>query len=100
MEQTINNLGEVRTRIDGIDRELVKLLSERAKMVKEASKYKKDQNQIADPARVEQVILKVRKIGLEYGVEPEIVENIYRTMIDSFIAMESREFAERSGGAK
>jgi isochorismate pyruvate lyase len=97
--ESVNTLTEVRTRINGIDRELVKLLSERAKMVKAASGFKKNKAAVADPARMQEVILKVRKIGEEYGLDPQLVENIYRTMIDSFIAMENQEFDKRNGGA-
>jgi isochorismate pyruvate lyase len=85
------NIDEVRVNIDIIDREIVKLLSERSKYVRQAAKFKKNTDDVKAPKRVEEVIEKVRNLALEYGSSPEIVEQIYRTMIDCFIDYEMKE---------
>jgi len=85
------NIEQVRSNIDRIDNEIVKLISERSKYVKQAAKFKKDDNAVKDTKRVEQVIEKVKKLGEEYGLAPDIVESVYRVMISSFIDYELKE---------
>jgi len=96
-----DNLKEVRNRIDGIDHEIVKMLSERYKYVKQAAKFKKNIREIQAQDRVQEVILKVRKLAREYGTEPDLVENIYRNMISSFINIEKEDNQNiQDGGVK
>ena len=42
--------------------------------------------------RIEEVIAKVRGLAAEYGAPPDLVEAVYRLMIDRFIALEAEEF--------
>lgn len=83
------SLDEVRSCIDDVDRRLVKLLAERRGYVLQASRFKKSDADVRAPARVEQVISKVRALATAEGVEPQVVEAIYRRMIEAFIELES-----------
>ncbi|MCL7414040.1 MAG: chorismate mutase [ANME-2 cluster archaeon] len=67
------------------------MLSERSKYVRQAAKFKKNTDDVQAPKRVEEVIAKVRNLALEYGLNPEIIEQIYRTMIACFIEFEMKE---------
>jgi len=86
------SLDEVRDNSDRIDQEIVKLIAERSFLVKEASRFKKDENDVEAPKRVEAVIEKVRKLADENKVKADIIEGVYRTMISSFISFEKDEF--------
>jgi isochorismate pyruvate lyase len=88
------SLEEVRSNIDKIDNQIVKLIAERGLFVKQASKYKKDRNDVKAPQRVEAVIQRVRVLAIDYGVNPDMVEKIYREMIYGFINMEMDEFTK------
>jgi isochorismate pyruvate lyase len=88
MEATCTSLDEVRQRIDVIDRSLVSLLAQRGKLVTQAARFKKTTDDVRAPARVEQVIEKVRAMAGETGASPEVVEQVYRAMISAFIAEE------------
>ena len=90
----IENIDEIRTNIDIIDREIVKLLSERGQYVRQAAKFKKTTDDVKAPKRVEEVIAKVRNFSLEYGLNPQIAEQIYRTMIECFIDYEIKEHSK------
>ncbi len=85
------DLKEVRDNIDIIDNQIVKLIAERSLYVKQASKFKKDAAEVKAPQRVDTIIEKVRKLAEENNLSPEIIENVYRNMIDSFIRMELQE---------
>lgn len=83
-----SGIEEVRDRIDHIDRELVKLIAQRAACVKAAAAFKTDSHAVREPARVEQVIAKVRARAAEEGLSADIIEEVYRSMIAAFIDYE------------
>ena len=88
MDVRCTSLDEVRQRIDEIDRRLVSLLAQRGKLVTQAASFKKTSDDVRAPARVEQVIKKVREMADETGASAEVVEHVYRAMISAFIAEE------------
>lgn len=85
------NIEEVRENIDRIDRKIVKLIAERSTYVVQAANFKKTSYDVKAPQRVEKIISKVRGLAIDNGVNPNIVENIYREMINSFINFELSE---------
>ncbi len=93
---TCNTLDEVRSNIDRIDDNIIKLIAERGTYVSQASKFKKNEEGVKDTSRVEKVIQKVRAKALTYGANPDMVETLYRQMIASFVKMEMKEFHENT----
>lgn len=87
-----NNLEEVRLNIDKTDNKIIKLISERQNYVVQASSFKKNTSHVKSPKRVESVIEKVRNLANCYGANEDLVENVYRTMINDFINLEMKEF--------
>ena len=85
------NLEEVRGNIDRIDREIIKLIAERSTYVAQAASFKKNSHEVKAPQRVEAVINKVRNLAHENNVNEDIVENIYREIINSFTNFELSE---------
>lgn len=91
------NLGEVRDNIDRLDRQIVPLLAERAGYVRQAAGFKETKAAVVDAARIEAIVLKVRHMAVEEGADPDLIERIYRSMIDAFIIFESREWVQLHG---
>ena len=91
------SLEQVRSSIDVIDRKIVALVTERETWVREAARFKTTRSEVEAPARVEQVIAKVREFADEAGGSPEVVERLYRAMIAAFIELED---TERNRGAQ
>ena len=87
-----NSLEEVRSNIDRIDNEIIKLIAERTDYVKQGSSFKKSEDGVKSPKRVEAVIQKVREKAAEYGADLDMVEVLYREMISRFVSMEMDEF--------
>lgn len=85
-------LQEVRDNIDRLDRKLVPLLAERAGYVTQAARFKATKAAVVDPDRIEQIVLKVRHLAIEEGMDPDLVEHIYRSMIDAFIIHEAKVY--------
>ncbi len=75
-------LGGLREQIDGIDRKIVALLKERQGAVEKVVSLKKKHNlPIYHPAREENLISEKRKLGMEVGLDPDYLENMFRTII-------------------
>jgi isochorismate pyruvate lyase len=87
-----NSIEEVRNNINNIDEQIVKLIALRGEFVKQAAKFKKDSDDVKAPKRVEEVINKVKDLAKSTSANEEILENVYRTMINSFIKAEMKEF--------
>lgn len=87
-----NSLEEVRANIDRIDTEIIKLIAERGTFVVQATNFKKNEDGVKAPSRVEAVITKVRGKAEEYGANADMIEALYREMISCFINMEMEEF--------
>ena len=79
---------EVRAQIDSLDRRIVELIAERQQWVVAAGSLKKDEQAVRAPARVEQVIDKVRALADSAGASPDVVERSYRALIAAFIDLE------------
>ncbi|WP_079228434.1 chorismate mutase [Pseudomonas putida] len=94
MDVPCTSLDEVRQRIDAIDQSLVSLLAQRGKLVTQAANFKKTTDDVRAPARVEQVIDKVRGLAEEAGASAAVVEQVYRAMISAFIAEELNAHAK------
>ncbi len=75
-------LGDLRKQIDAIDEKMVSLLSDRQCIVEQVVALKKARNlPIYHPAREEDLISKRRMQGEESGLDPDFVEDLYRTII-------------------
>lgn len=84
-------MAEVRAQIDGLDEQIVDLLSERAGYVRQAARIKARREEIVDPPRIEDVVAKVCARGARGGLPAELIEPLYRQLIDRFIALETQE---------
>lgn len=89
------SLNEVRSNIDRIDHEMIRLMAERGKYVAEAGRFKANPAAVSVPARVEQIILKVREIARENGLSDVVAEKTYRAMIAAFEDYEREEWVKR-----
>lgn len=83
------DMRELRAEIDRLDHDLVQLLAERAGYIDRAAEIKAD---VDLPARihprVEEVVANVRTHAQTYGLPPDLVEKLWRRLIDWSIARE------------
>ena len=88
-----NSIEEVRANIDRIDTQIVSLLAERGRYVKQAARFKKTTDDVKAPQRVEQVIHKVKVMSVQSGANAVVTERVYRAMIAAFVETELAEHA-------
>lgn len=89
------SLDEVRASIDDLDGRIVKLLAERRSWALRAARLKKADPRV--PAREEQVVANVRARAREAGIEADLVEGLYRHLMDEFVRLQRA--ARREAGA-
>jgi len=89
------DLDEVRDAIDAIDRRIIELLSERSGYIEQAARIKHSADEIEVPARVEEIVNNVRGLATEYGMSPDIAEDVYRVMVARFIEFEMQKYRQQ-----
>ncbi len=87
-------MADVRREVDRLDRELVKLLTERQAMMNEAGRIKKSRDMVRDEARIEQVVSNVLAEAEKTGLSPAIAEPVWRLLIEKSIEHEFGIFDE------
>lgn len=82
-------MAHIRAEIDRLDEDLVRLFAERADYIDRAAQIKAGADLPARiDSRVEQVVQNVRRHAETYGLPPDLVEKLWRRLIDWSIARE------------
>ncbi|QLY29654.1 chorismate mutase [Nocardia huaxiensis] len=84
------SLEEVRREIDDIDARIVELLGARQQLVMRAATFKRNEAEVRAPDRRARMMVRLRELAVRHGVDPDLVERVYNTMIDGFIELEQR----------
>lgn len=90
-KEKCESLEQAREKIDAIDTALIEMIATRQFYVDQVVRFKKSIQDVQSPERVEQIIQKVRAQAVELGIDPDLVEQLYRAMIQQFIQRELKE---------
>lgn len=85
------SLEQVHEHIDALDQALIEMIATRQFYVDQAVRFKRNAEDVQSPERVQQVINKVRQQAIDVGTNPDLVETLYREMIQHFIQRELKE---------
>lgn len=92
----IPDMPALRAEIDALDRQLILLLARRRDLIARAAQIKSG---IGWPARiddrVEEVVDNARRNAVKEGLDPDLIERIWRDLIEAAIAQEERHLKER-----
>ncbi len=91
--QACNSMQDVRRFIDALDDVLVPLLVTRGGYMTQAARIKQCDTQVRDEDRIETIVARVRERAAAEGGDADMLEAIYRSMMEAYIAYEHREFA-------
>ena len=94
-----STMTEVRQGVDALDRALVQLLAERQRYMDAAARIKAERAAVRDPARIEDIVAKVKAYAREAGLDEAIAEPVWRTLIDRCIAYEFERWDELRTGS-
>jgi isochorismate pyruvate lyase len=87
---TCETIEAIRAEIDAIDGEIMILLGRRFGFVKEIVRFKNDTGEIVAQKRYDEVIARRRELAGMNGLNPDIIEKMYRTLMDHFIEEEMK----------
>ncbi len=91
-----NDMADVRAEIDRCDAMLVDMIAERFGYVERAWQIKLQTKEHAYiPWRTQQVFDRVRKLGEEKGVPPDLCEALWRQMVGWFIQYEEEKLKDQ-----
>ena len=85
LPQECSNIEDVRREIDSIDNEIIGLIGKRFTFIREIIKYKNNAEDVVAKERYNTVIARRRELAAMYLLNPDVIENIYRIMMDYFI---------------
>jgi isochorismate pyruvate lyase len=86
------NIHEVRDEIDIIDREVIDALSKRFQYVIAAARFKTSEASVRSPDRFQAMLQQRREWAQESGLNPDVVENIYRDLVNYYIEEELKHY--------
>lgn len=79
------NIEEVRQEIDEIDQAIIALIGKRFTFVKEIIRFKNNSDEVYANKRYQAVLSKRRELAVNHKLDPDVIENLYRIMMDYFI---------------
>jgi 3-deoxy-7-phosphoheptulonate synthase len=82
-----STLVDVRASIDRVDREILELIAERRRYALAAARLK-NPGALKDPAREAQVLTNVTELARQHGLEPALVEALYRDLMSGLVRAE------------
>ncbi len=92
--EACESIEDVREAIDGLDREILRLLGRRAGYVAAAAPFKTDQKGVRAPERQKAMLAKRREWAREAGLDPDFVERLYQYIVSHFVGREMDDWRE------
>jgi isochorismate pyruvate lyase len=89
------NIQEIRANIDKVDYQILAYFGKRFEYVKEIVKFKTDQEEIISRYRQLEVFQKRREWAEDFGLDPELFEEIYKMLINWNVKKELEIFGSR-----
>ena len=88
------NIEDVRVAIDALDREIIARLGRRARYVEAAARFKTGETDARAPDRQRMMLAERRRWAEECCLDPDVIEDIYRTLVSYFIDREMQRWRE------
>lgn len=86
------NIQEIRTEIDTIDHQIITAFGNRFEYVKAAAKFKNNEESVKAPERFNAMLQQRRVWAEAAGLNPDIIENLYRDLVSYFIDEELKNW--------
>ena len=95
--QQCQTLAEVRSEIDRLDRAIVRTISQRRQYVHAASRFKRSADEVHAQERQRLMLAARRSWAQEEGVDPDLIQALFRQIVDHFVAAELAIVTDREG---
>ena len=88
-------LNKLRKSLDNIDKQLLKIIKKRTKVIDNVIQIKEFKNQIVDKKRIKVILSKIKKLSIKNKIDPKVTNRIWKNMIWSYIDFEKRNFKKK-----
>jgi len=85
----------LRSKLDKLDNQLLKLIKIRLNLVNKVLKVKVHKKEIIDQKRINFILNKIKKKSIQFKIDPKITNRVWKNMIWSFIDYEKRNFKKK-----
>jgi len=85
-------LEEVRAEIDKLDIQLVDLIAQRSHLIRQAAAFKNSVDEVKADDRIDFIKARVREHAIGLGINPNMISELFTTMIDEMVETEISEF--------
>ena len=82
------NITDIRTEIDRLDRQVIAIIGQRFEYVKAAAKFKTSETSVKAPERFQAMLQQRRGWAREEGLNPDVIEKLYQDLVTYFIEEE------------
>tara|TARA_B100001063_G_C16758100_1_gene554318 strand:- start:1746 stop:2027 length:282 start_codon:yes stop_codon:yes gene_type:complete len=89
------NIIKVRKELDKLDNNLLAIIKKRAALVNKVLKNKKFKKEIIDRKRISVILRNIKKKSKKKGIDTQITQKIWKSMISAFIDYEFRNFNKK-----
>jgi isochorismate pyruvate lyase len=89
------SIQDVRQSIDALDREVIGLIGRRARYVEAATRFKCDEQSVLAPERQRAMLADRRLWAEKTGLNPDVIEEIYRTLVSYFVDREMQQWRKK-----
>ena len=95
VESSRNELDDIRVRLDEVDRDLVGVLAERARLIEEVIRFKRAHAMaVVDRKREDEMLERVETLATAEGLDPRIARQVLRAVIDAFTLLEVEQLGD------
>ena len=88
------SIEDVRQAIDALDRKVISLIGRRAHYVEAAASFKTGEQSVRAPERQQAMLADRRRWAEEAGLDPGMIEKIYRTLVSYFVNREVQRWRD------
>ena len=87
---------DIRTEIDSIDTQIIKLISQRSKYVNKAAQFKTSETSVKAPDRFKSMLLKRREWAIDNELNPDVIETLFKDLVTHFISEEMNKWNSKN----
>lgn len=96
LPEDCTGMEDVREAIDALDRDIIRLIGQRAGYVQAAAKFKTGESSVRAPERQKNMLEERRLWAEEENLSPDVIEKIYRDLVSYFVGRELDDWRDRS----
>ena len=86
---------KIRRKLDKLDDKMLTIIKKRSILVDKILSNKTKKNQIVDKKRIKIILKSIKKKSLKKRIDPKITNNIWKSMIRSFVNYEYKNFNKK-----